>query len=152
MDICFCGRFAEIEAMTDIICMAAIGKSGQIGLDGKLPWPREKGDLPWFREQTMGGVLIMGVRTISSLPKWFDLGNRILITDYCVGANEDSPENAMYRIARGHPGRTVFVCGGAKTYRKWATVATRIVLTRVDYDGPADTWFPFDAYWSSHNA
>lgn len=42
------------------------------------------------------------------------------------------------------PTEKLFVCGGSKIYRAYLDVADRMVLSRVDYDGPADAFFPSD--------
>lgn len=47
----------------------AIDLNGGIGKDNTLPWPRLEGDLPRFKELTMGQPIIMGRNTWNSLPK-----------------------------------------------------------------------------------
>ena len=39
-----------------------------IGKDGELPWPHNSADLKWFKENTTGGVVVMGKSTWDSLP------------------------------------------------------------------------------------
>ena len=54
----------------------ACDPKGGIGFDGKLPWSKIEGDLPRFKELTMGKVVFMGRNTYESLPKK-PLPNRI---------------------------------------------------------------------------
>ena len=50
-----------------IYLIAAVGRQGQIGLNGRLPW-RHPEDLQWFKEQTMGKVVVCGFNTAEHLP------------------------------------------------------------------------------------
>ncbi|MCV5856813.1 dihydrofolate reductase, partial [Escherichia coli] len=59
----------------DVRLIAAVGRSGQLGLDGKLPWHNPV-DLAWFKDQTMGGIVLAGHKTWCGLP---DLPGRKLL-------------------------------------------------------------------------
>ena len=39
-----------------------------IGKDGDMPWPHNPADLKWFKENTTGGVVVMGKSTWDGLP------------------------------------------------------------------------------------
>jgi dihydrofolate reductase len=59
--------------VTDVRAVIAIGRSGQFGLRGRLPWEGNRGreyvtDVERFFELTRGHVLIMGHRTFISVP------------------------------------------------------------------------------------
>ena len=60
-----------------INAIVAIGKRGQMGLNGRLPW-HDREDLLWFRRKTMGGVLICGAKTLAGLPESVHEGRRII--------------------------------------------------------------------------
>ncbi len=53
-----------------IYLIAAVGRQGQIGLNGRLPW-RHPEDLQWFKEQTMGKVVVCGANTAEHLTTSF---------------------------------------------------------------------------------
>lgn len=128
-----------------ITLIAAVGRRGQIGLNGRLPW-HDTEDLRRFRERTSWGVVIMGRRTAAVVG---ELPNRVIrVWD---GATE--PEAFLRSIyddetlpfwATGHGSRPprVFIAGGAHTYRAFLPLCRHIDLTRIDYDGTADTWMP----------
>jgi dihydrofolate reductase len=124
--------------MPDVRLIAAIGVRGQLGLDGVLPWGSDIGDLPWFRKQTMGGVVILGSRTYREVGP---LQGRIPF----IFKRDLGPTNVIARCVDLWPGRTIWIAGGAKTYAAFAALCTRFVITRIAYDGPADTWF--DPAW-----
>lgn len=141
----------------EVICIAAVGRSGQIGNNGKLPWSKRKGDLPWFREQTMGHVVVFGKRTYDDVGALegrttveqhigYECLGYIHSESYAGGFRFDPNENHCEVILRHFSGRKIFVAGGANTYRVWAPYVTRMMISRIDYDGEADTWFPWDAY------
>jgi dihydrofolate reductase len=124
--------------MPDVRLIAAIGKSGQLGLNGKLPWGREIGDLTWFREQTIGHAVLMGRRTFESVGRL--LGRSIWIWD------GEPPSEVMAIVFANLIGdETLFIAGGARTYAAFAPFCTKFIVSRVDYDGPADAWF--DPAW-----
>ena len=61
--------------MVEVRVICAIGKHGQLGLNGRLPWEGRgnsifRDDIQRFFALTRGHVLIAGPRTISSLPDW----------------------------------------------------------------------------------
>jgi dihydromethanopterin reductase len=59
--------------MPDIRAMCAIGRRGQLGLNGHMPWEGAKGpeytaDVQRFFELTRGHVILLGPRTYRSVP------------------------------------------------------------------------------------
>ena len=61
--------------MADIRVICAIGKRGQLGLKGHMPWEGDRGrafvvDVERFFEITRGHVIVCGPRTAASFPKW----------------------------------------------------------------------------------
>lgn len=123
------------HAVVRVIC--AIGQSGQLGLDGRLPWEGNRGavfvaDVARFFDLTRGHVLIAGPKTIASVPE-FAAADRDLVA---VRSTMD-PEATLERFA----GRVVFVGGGPPVWDAYAPFVTHWDVTRLPYDGPADRWF-----------
>lgn len=114
--------------------IAAVGRSGQLGLSGKLPW-RDPADLKWFRLMTTGGIVIVGHNTAQVLP---ELPDRTVVVD----DRSRSPEDILADLLRTAGHRAIFVAGGAKTYRRYMHLVTRHYVSVIDYDGPADTFMP----------
>lgn len=126
-------------ATVRVIC--AIGRSGQMGLDGKLPWegnpePEYKADVARFFEITRGHVLAAGPKTIASVPE-FARGDRNLF----VLRSQMDPQAVLARFA----GRVVFIGGGPPVWDTYARFVSHWDITRLPYEGPADRWF--DARW-----
>lgn len=120
--------------MPDVNLIAAVGKSGQIGLGERLPW-NDPEDLRWFRNTTMGGFVIMGGTTIKHVP---DMEGRILI-----GWGRDmEPRRLLKTLSEWQPDRTIWIAGGAHTYRAFMPYVRRSFITHIDYDGEADVFMP----------
>ena len=114
--------------MPSLFAIAAIGVRGQLGLNGGLPWR----DLAWFREMTYGHVVVVGRNTIWPLPP---PPGRVILSAEQFATPEDL--RAYVRDAREH----VYLIGGAKTFNKFACVVDRWYVNKINYDGPADSWF-----------
>lgn len=117
--------------MPSLFAIAAIGARGQLGLDGRLPW-HDKTDLAWFREMTYGHAVVGGHNTLRQLPP---LPGRVILSAEQFATPDDL--RAYVRNAPQH----VYLIGGAKTFDKFASVVDRWYVSKINYDGPADSWF-----------
>jgi dihydromethanopterin reductase len=127
--------------MAFVRAMCAIGRRGQLGLRGQLPWEGEKGDeyvadVARFFAETRGHVLIAGRRTIASVPQ-FAFKDRTIE----VVRSSEKPEDAIARF----PGRVIFIGGGPPMWDAYAHLIQNWDITRLPYDGEADRWF--DPKW-----
>jgi dihydromethanopterin reductase len=120
--------------MSDVRLIAAVGRSGQLGLGGQLPW-KNPVDLRWFREQTIGGVVVMGGRTYDVVG---ELSGRVMAR----WSGSHSPHTVLTKIAARHPGKLIWIAGGAYTYSQFMPFVRIAVISRIDYDGEADTYMP----------
>jgi dihydromethanopterin reductase len=127
--------------MADVRSMCAIGRRGQLGLNGGLPWEGEKGreyreDVARFFEMTRGHVIMAGPRTVASFPKWaHDARTIVEIRSSMV------PQQTIDRF----PDRVVFIGGGPPVWAAYAPFIRHWDITRLPYDGDADRWF--DPAW-----
>ncbi len=85
--------------------IAAVGRSGEIGRDGGLPWRASRADMRWFRNKTADNPVIMGRRTWESLsPNIRPLTGRLnVIVTWNLGWNSYG-ENPLLPTARRLPG------------------------------------------------
>jgi dihydromethanopterin reductase len=123
------------QTVVRVIC--AIGQSGQLGLNGVLPWEGDKrpefvADVARFFDITRGHVLLAGPRTIASVPE-FARADRTLF----VLRSSMDPEETLRKFA----GRVVFIGGGPPVWDVYARFVSHWDITRLPYDGPADRWF-----------
>jgi dihydromethanopterin reductase len=131
--------------MPNVRAMCAIGHSGQLGLNGHLPWEGNQGrefmaDVERFFMMTEGHVLAAGPKTIGSVPD-FARGNRTLFEI----RSHMTPEEVIARF----PGRVIFIGGGPPIWTAFAHLIELWDITRLPYDGEADRWF--DPRWLVQN-
>ncbi|MEE4218948.1 MAG: dihydrofolate reductase [Xanthomonadales bacterium] len=125
-----------------IVVIAAMARNRAIGLAGSMPWhlPRE---LRHFKETTMGKPIVMGRKTWESIGRILPGRQNIVVTrnrEYAVagGIVAASLEGAVALAA----GAEVMVIGGGQLYAEAMPYADRMILTQVDCEPEADTWFP----------
>ena len=127
--------------MPDVRAMCAIGRRGQLGLRGRLPWEGACGreyiaDVERFFELTRGHVVIAGPRTCASFPD-FARADRTVVEIRAAMA----PAAVIARFLD----RVVYVGGGVKVWVAYAPLIRHWDITRLPYDGEADRWF--DPAW-----
>ncbi|MGD2102735.1 MAG: dihydrofolate reductase [Acidimicrobiia bacterium] len=134
--------------MTTVI-VAAVGRNGVIGVDGRLPWQIPE-DLARFKQITMGQSLVMGRSTFESIGRPLPGRANIVLSRRADWSHDGvevagSLDSALSLAAsRGHD---AYVVGGAEVYRLALDVADRLELTEVDAEPEGDTWFP-DVDWA----
>ncbi len=132
--------------MPEIVIIAAVAKNRVIGRDNQLIWNIPE-DMAHFKALTAGHTVIMGRKTLESLPPRFRPlpGRRnIVITrqpDYPAPGAEvaDSLENALKLASTA---TTVFIIGGEQIYTQAMAYADRLEITEVDQEPEGDAWFP----------
>lgn len=123
--------------------IVAVDARWGIGRDGGLLF-RISADLRRFKALTMGHTVVMGRRTLQSLPGGRGLpGRRNLVLSR---QGDLAPEGAEV-FCEVQPmldaaGEDAFVIGGAQVYRLLLPVCRRLYVTQIDADGGADVFFP----------
>ena len=128
----------------NISIIVAIAKNRAIGKDGDLLFHLSN-DLKRFKALTMGHTIIMGRKTLLSLPKWPLPNRRHLVLTSDSKATFQGCETVttiVKALKKAGNKQEVFVIGGASVYEQFYPLAGKIYLTLVhrDYDG--DTFFP----------
>lgn len=123
--------------MPDVRAMCAIGRRGQLGLGGRMPWEGEEGpeyvaDVQRFFDVTRGHVLMAGPRTCDSVPA-FAREDRTIV----VIRSGDDPAAMIARF----PGRVIYIGGGPPVWAAYAPLIRHWDITKLPYDGEADRWF-----------
>lgn len=126
--------------------IAAVGLNGEIGHKGKIPWlddPRieavVRDDLGWFARQTEGGVLVVGSATYREmLEMGFQPGTR----DVWRWNGTEPARFFLEQLQQELPGRDVWICGGAHTYRAFMPFVQRYYISRIPWTGEADRFMP----------
>lgn len=131
-----------------IIGIVAVSENMAIGRGGKLPW-HYSSDLKFFKRTTHGNAVLMGRNTWSSIGKPLPKRLNIVLSRSASVVSEPgvvviggkSEALALADYLRGD----LFVIGGKKTYKSFADVIERWIVTRVPITVPdADTFMPDD--------
>ena len=139
--------------------IAVVDKNLAIGKDGDLLF-RLPSDLAHFKAETLGGIVIMGRKTLESMPGGRPLpGRHTLVLSrsmepglwirekkgkkWLLGVFADVPALLDFLDLREGDDRTIAVCGGEQIYRQLLPYCGELVLTEVDAEAEeADAHFP----------
>lgn len=127
--------------------IAAASRNWGIGKDNGLLFNIPT-DMKFFRETTMGKVVIMGRKTLESFPGARPLPKRENIVlsrnpDYAPeGVTVCRTPQEVLAEAKKHDSDDVFVIGGAQIYRMMIPFCKRAYITLVDAEPEADSFLP----------
>ncbi len=122
--------------------IAAMSENRVIGNGNDIPW-RISEDFKWFKEATMGGVLIMGRKT------WDSIGRPLPGRKTAV-VSRSRPElpagvdllDSIEAIDQREYTDPIWICGGAEIYRQALPRCQELYLTLVKRTVEGDTFFP----------
>lgn len=135
--------------------IVAVDRNWGIGKDGDLLVHLSR-DLKYFKENTIGGTIVIGRKTLESFPGARPLPGRtnIVLTrdpsyeaEGCVICRPDGDETTAERLGEiieelGLDTDRVFVCGGGSVYRQLLTACDEVLVTKIEDVFEADTFFP----------
>lgn len=123
--------------------IVAVSRSWGIGKDGQLLF-HISADLQRFKALTTGHTVVMGRKTLQSLPGGRGLPNRRSLV--LTRQERFTPERAetVHSLAEllALAGDEAFVIGGQEVYEQLLPYCTRAYVTKVFADVPADAFFP----------
>jgi len=122
--------------------VAALAKNRAIGVNGAMPWHLPS-ELAHFKKITMGKPILMGRRTWESIGRPLPGRQNIVLTRSAgfraEGCNVVASLEEALAVAEGDE---VMVIGGGELYRLALPLAAKMILTLIDIEPEADTWFP----------
>lgn len=127
--------------------IVAVDKNWAIGLNNKL-LVSIPADMKFFRETTMGKVVVMGRKTLESFPGGQPLKKRTNIvltsdTNYRVkDAVVVHTIDELLEELKKYDEKDVYVIGGESIYRQLLPYCKVAHVTRIDHAYEADTYFP----------
>lgn len=126
--------------------IVAADKNWAIGKNGKLLVSIPE-DQRLFREETIGKVIVMGRKTMESLPGGQPLYGRTNIVlsrnpDYRKkGAKVVHSVDEALELLKDVPTDDIFIIGGAEIYEQFLPYCNMAHVTWIDYAYEADTYF-----------
>lgn len=137
--------------MKEITLLAAVDRQWGIGYRNQLLFHISR-DMEMFRERTTSQIVIMGRKTLESLPGGRPLPNRENIV---LSRNKDrqncggqgNPFHVFHSVQEAVDSvkddtRDVFVIGGAQIYEQFLPYASTACITKIDAQRQADCFFP----------
>lgn len=127
--------------------IAAVDNNWAIGYQNSL-LVRIPNDQKLFHEMTQGKVVVMGRKTLESLPQKQPLANRVNIVlsrnkNYVAGEAVvvHSIEELMKELKK-YDDDKIFVAGGESIYRQLLPYCSLAYITKIDFCYQADAYFP----------
>lgn len=127
--------------------IVAVDKNWAIGKDNKLLVSIPQ-DMKFFRETTMGKVVVMGRKTLESFPGGQPLKKRtniVLTRDKNYKVKDaivvHSVEELLEEL-KNYDEKEIYVIGGESIYRALLPYCKVAHVTKIDHAYEADTYFP----------
>ena len=103
-------------------------------------------DMKFFKETTIGNVVVMGSNTLRSFPGGRPLKGRTNIVLWPDGDERDDcvvvrSLDELFAEIKKYDGDKVFVIGGAMMYKTLLPYCDEVLVTKVDAVGGADAFF-----------
>lgn len=123
-----------------LVLIAAVGNQNQIGLEGKMPW-RNKEDLQFFKEMTLNNKVVFGRKTYLEMPKL--TGREIYIVSKKSNELNTITDFDSFLVQHKNDDELFFIAGGQQIYEQALNYCNILLISRINYDGNADTFFPY---------
>ena len=113
-----------------------------IGAGNKIPWHLPE-DFKWFKQTTLGHIIVMGRKTFESIGKPLPRRETIVLSrsDFKypgVQTIRDLKELSAFDSGD----RLIFICGGAQVYEQALPMCSDLYLTLVKREVEGDALFP----------
>jgi dihydrofolate reductase len=128
-----------------------------IGKEGKMPWSHNDADMKWFRECTMGHVVVMGRKT------WESIDNKKLpkrVNFVVSRSNIKGVPDCVYYGTMSHlikllkdkyPDLDIWFIGGSEIYRQAMPLCDNIYVTEFPGDYECDTFVDMKQYLAGYS-
>lgn len=147
--------------MNNINAILAHDDKWGIGKNNDLPWERNAADMKWFRDCTIGHVVVMGRKT------WESIGSKPLSKRVNVVVSNQQfpdpknggPDHVLSGdVSQGirtllndlYPDLKIWIIGGANLYKQTLSHCDNIYLTHIAGDYSCDTFVPMNEYLTDH--
>lgn len=123
--------------------IAAMSENRVIGQAGRIPWHQPE-DFKWFKQATMGGILVMGRKTFESIGRPLPGRETVILSrsGFTAPGTRTVPSvESLDQLLAGDP-RPVWIAGGAEVYSLLLSRCAQLFLTRVKRTVEGDAFFP----------
>ena len=127
--------------MSHFKAIAAMSLNRVIGRGAEIPWHLPE-DFKWFKETTMGGVLVMGRRTFESIGRPLPGRETVVLSRSGFAHDEVRTVESLDELDPGDETRPMFIVGGAQVYKQALPRCSDLLLTIVKREVDGDVFFP----------
>jgi dihydrofolate reductase len=127
--------------MTPFTAIAAMSLNRVIGAGNQIPWHLPE-DFKWFKQVTMGHVLVMGRKTFESIGRPLPGRETIVLSRSGWSHPGGRTVAGLDEVAPLLAGRRAFIAGGAEIYRQALPLCEDLYLTLVKREVAGDAFFP----------
>lgn len=126
------------------IAIAALGKNREIGLNGKLPWiiPSE---YQHYKDTVKGQYVLVGRKNFELNGSDIEGAVPLVLSRHPYSHPKAVVFRSMDEVrsyAEEKKIETIYVIGGSEIYQVTLPFLSEFLCSIVDYEGPADTYFP----------
>lgn len=140
--------------LENVEAILAVDLNNGLAKEGNIPW-KSKRDLQFFKDKTVNNVVVMGSKTLLSLPKSEPLKNRINIVltnndkysklyenyDNIFFVNEINVVNIFKYLYKN---KKIFIIGGNQIYNMLLPYCSKIWITKIKKNYDCDLCFTYD--------
>ena len=139
----FSGEGGILGGVQAYKAIAAMAENRVIGAGGQIPW-HLPADFRWFKQVTMGHILVMGRRTFEAIGRPLPGRETIVLSrsGFTAPGTRTVVDEAALAAAVEDDAREVWVAGGAEIYSLLLPRCSDLYLTRVKRIVPGDAFFP----------
>lgn len=137
----------------------AVDHWGGMGFNGSLPWPHHSEDMAYFKEQTEGGIVIMGRRTWDDpkMPKPLPGRKTYVVTNrpifgHDVRTIKGDLIESIKTLRDNNPNKTIWIVGGAEILMATKDLVDEVHITHFKGQFRADTKIDLRKYLSIFQA
>jgi dihydrofolate reductase len=127
--------------MTHFKAIAAMAENRVIGLGARIPWHYSE-ELAWFKQMTIGQVVVMGRKTFESIGKALPDRETIVLSRTLTRLPGVRVVSGLAEINLAAESRDVYICGGAELYSQTLEVCSDLFLTHLKRAVEGDVYFP----------
>jgi len=125
----------------------AMDKNRGIGINNKIPWDCKE-DLKHFFNTTQNGVILMGNKTFSHLPKKLLKRYIYVLTKNKKLKSKNPMIKYIYSISEilktflNNKQNNIFICGGSSIYKLFLNYADKLIISFINGYFLSDSFFP----------
>jgi dihydrofolate reductase len=127
--------------MNNFTAIAAMSENRVIGRGSEIPWHLPE-DFKWFKQTTLGHVLVMGRKTFESIGRPLPGRETIVLTRSGFSHPGITTAASLDEVEAKVAGRRAFIAGGEEIYRIALECCADLYLTLVKRTVEGDVFFP----------